>query len=81
MFVKLLLKRGMNLVQKTQGDTNKSSSNASKIVGDAAKPGSSGGVAGNLVSMTEIRNKVSCFRDMLDFSPCLGSATLLEVVI
>lgn len=67
-------------MQKTQGDSNISSRNASKNVDDA-KPGSSGGVAGNFVSMTEIRNKVSCFRDLLDLSPCLGSATLPEVMI
>lgn len=36
-------------------------------------------VAGSLGSMTEIRNKIGCFRDLLDFSPCAGSDTLLEV--
>ena len=37
------------------------------------------GVAGSLGFMTEIRDKIGCFRDLLDFSPCAGSATLLEV--
>ncbi|KAG6383713.1 hypothetical protein SASPL_156514 [Salvia splendens] len=39
------------------------------------------GVAGSLGSMTEIRDKIGCFRDLLDFSPCAGSATLLELLV
>ncbi|KAL1537506.1 hypothetical protein AAHA92_30012 [Salvia divinorum] len=39
------------------------------------------GVAGNFASLTEIRNKIACFRDLLDFSPCSGSATLLELLV
>ncbi|XP_041995915.1 uncharacterized protein LOC121746051 [Salvia splendens] len=39
------------------------------------------GVAGSLGSLTEIRNKIGCFRDLLDFSPCAGSATLLELLV
>lgn len=40
---------------------------------------SSSGVADNFVTMTELRNKLSTFRDLLDFSPCLGSASLIQV--
>lgn len=43
------------------------------------KGGSPRGVAVNFVSLNEIRSKIACFRDLLDFSPCDGSATLLEV--
>ncbi|XP_047943162.1 uncharacterized protein LOC125190003 [Salvia hispanica] len=39
------------------------------------------GVAGSLGFMTEIRDKIGCFRDLLDFSPCAGSATLLELLV
>ena len=37
------------------------------------------GVASNFAPLSEIRNKIACLRDLLDFSPCSGSATLLEV--
>ncbi|KAG6392221.1 hypothetical protein SASPL_146434 [Salvia splendens] len=39
------------------------------------------GVAGNFSPLNEIRNKIACFRDLLDFLPCSGSATLLELLV
>ncbi|PIN01135.1 hypothetical protein CDL12_26358 [Handroanthus impetiginosus] len=56
--------------------------NAAKIVkgtkGSTVR--SSCGVAGNFVTMTELRNKISTFRDLLDFSPCLGSVSIKELL-
>lgn len=37
------------------------------------------GLTGNFVKMTEIRNKLLTFRDLLDLSPCVGSASVNEV--
>ncbi|KAH6790571.1 hypothetical protein C2S51_005577 [Perilla frutescens var. frutescens] len=45
------------------------------------KDSSSRGVAGHFVAMIEIRNKVSCLRDLLDLAPCVGSATIFELLI
>ncbi|CDP14495.1 unnamed protein product [Coffea canephora] len=39
------------------------------------------GVAGNFVKMTDIRTKVLTFRDLLDLSPCIGSASVNELLI
>ncbi|XP_047973420.1 uncharacterized protein LOC125215877 [Salvia hispanica] len=39
------------------------------------------GVASNFAPLSEIRNKIACLRDLLDFSPCSGSATLLELLV
>ncbi|CAA0817901.1 Unknown protein [Striga hermonthica] len=41
---------------------------------------SSSGVAGNFVTMTELRNKITTLRDLLDFSPCVGSASVSELL-
>ncbi|KAL3519694.1 hypothetical protein ACH5RR_017843 [Cinchona calisaya] len=38
-------------------------------------------VAGNFIKMTDIRNKVLTLRDLLDFSPCIGSASVNELMI
>lgn len=64
------------------GERNKSPENApGKICRNGKVTGGSPrGVAVNFVSLTEIRNKIACFRDLLDFSPCVASATLLEVI-
>lgn len=45
-----------------------------------SKVQSSFGVAGNFVTMTELRKKISSLRDLLDFSPCAGSASVNEVI-
>ncbi|KAK4485202.1 hypothetical protein RD792_007828 [Penstemon davidsonii] len=39
------------------------------------------GVAGKFVTMTELKNKISIFRDLVDFSPCVGSASVNELLI
>ncbi|KAL3522230.1 hypothetical protein ACH5RR_015064 [Cinchona calisaya] len=39
------------------------------------------GVAGNYIKMTDIRNKILTFRDLLDLSPCVGSASVNELLI
>lgn len=36
-------------------------------------------VAGNFIIMTELRNKILTLRDLLDLSPCIGSASVNEV--
>ncbi|XP_057497667.1 chromatin-remodeling ATPase INO80-like [Actinidia eriantha] len=38
-------------------------------------------VAGNLITMAELRTKVLAFRDLIDLSPCVGSASANELVI
>lgn len=38
------------------------------------------GVAGNFVIMTALRSKILTLRDLLDLSPCFGSASLNEVL-
>ncbi|KAL6546631.1 hypothetical protein OROMI_022352 [Orobanche minor] len=42
---------------------------------------SSCGVAGNFVTMTALKNKISTLRDLLDFSPCIGSASVNELLM
>lgn len=37
------------------------------------------GVAGKFLKMTDIRNKIGTFRDFLDLSPCISSASVNEV--
>ncbi|KAK2969844.1 hypothetical protein RJ640_030153 [Escallonia rubra] len=39
------------------------------------------GVAGNFVTMMELRAKILTFRDLLDLPPCVGSASVMELVI
>ncbi|KAK3015529.1 hypothetical protein RJ639_006660 [Escallonia herrerae] len=39
------------------------------------------GVAGNFVRMMELRAKILTFRDLLDLPPCVGSASVMELVI
>lgn len=46
-----------------------------------SKISNSCGVAGNFVTMTDLKNKISIFRDLLDFAPCSGSATVTELLI
>ncbi|XP_073125612.1 uncharacterized protein [Henckelia pumila] len=46
-----------------------------------SKISNSHGVAGNFVTMTDLKNKISTFRDLLDFAPCSGSATVTELLI
>ncbi|KAK4439918.1 COP1-interacting protein 7 [Sesamum alatum] len=67
---------------KTRQDSNKNCS-TSKNVRDvkASTVRSSCGVASNFVTMTELRNKISTFRDLLDFSPCVGSASVNELLV
>ncbi|PHT56059.1 hypothetical protein CQW23_04545 [Capsicum baccatum] len=38
-------------------------------------------VAGNFIIMTELRNKILTMRDLLDLSPCIGSASVNELLI
>ncbi|KAL2473588.1 putative protein-like [Forsythia ovata] len=37
--------------------------------------------AGNFVVMTDLRNKISTFRDLFDLAPCVGSASVNELLI
>lgn len=39
------------------------------------------GFASNFMVMTELRNKTLTLRDLLDLSPCIGSASVHEVVL
>ncbi|KAL0363347.1 UNVERIFIED_CONTAM: COP1-interacting protein 7 [Sesamum calycinum] len=68
--------------QKNRQDSNKNcstSKNARHM--KASTVCSSNAVAGNFVTMTELRNKISTFRDLLDFSPCVGSASVNELLV
>nr|GMC83852.1 uncharacterized protein At4g04980 [Ipomoea batatas] len=38
-------------------------------------------VAANFIIMTELRNKVLTFRDLLDLSPCIGSASVNQLLV
>ncbi|CAN4078987.1 unnamed protein product [Withania somnifera] len=38
-------------------------------------------VAGNFIIMTELQNKILTLRDLLDLSPCIGSASVNELLI
>ncbi|CAK9152492.1 unnamed protein product [Ilex paraguariensis] len=38
-------------------------------------------VAGNFITMTELKKKIMTFRDLLDLPPCAGSASMTELVI
>lgn len=39
------------------------------------------GLADNFVTMTDLKNNISIFRDLLDFAPCSGSTTVTELLI
>ncbi|XP_075488989.1 uncharacterized protein LOC142527888 [Primulina tabacum] len=67
---------------KSQPEHNKVF-DASKILKGqkGSKISNSCGVAGNFVTMTDLKNKISIFRDLLDFAPCSGSATVTELLI
>ncbi|EYU27941.1 hypothetical protein MIMGU_mgv1a0188961mg, partial [Erythranthe guttata] len=47
----------------------------------ASTVSSTSGVAGNFITMTELRNKISIFRDLLDFSPCSASASVTQLLV
>ncbi|KAI3456296.1 hypothetical protein Pfo_012959 [Paulownia fortunei] len=75
-------KKASGFEGKARAENNKIF-NPSKNVRDM-KPStvrSSCGVAGNFVTMTDLRNKISTFRDLLDLSPCVGSASVNELLI
>ncbi|XP_073311870.1 uncharacterized protein [Primulina huaijiensis] len=67
---------------KSQPEHNKIF-DASKILKGqkGSKISNSCGVAGNFLTMTDLKNKISIFRDLLDFAPCSGSATVTELLI
>ncbi|KAL0353118.1 UNVERIFIED_CONTAM: hypothetical protein Sangu_0893100 [Sesamum angustifolium] len=75
-------KKASGFEGKTRQDSNKNcstSKNARHM--KASTVCSSNGVAGNFATMTELRNKMSTFRDLLDFSPCVGSASVNELLV
>ncbi|KAL0305772.1 UNVERIFIED_CONTAM: hypothetical protein Sradi_5994500 [Sesamum radiatum] len=79
LFIKHVLEKWQG---KTRQDSNKNcstSKNARHM--KASTVCSSNAVAGNFVTMTELRNKISTFRDLLDFSPCAGSASVNELLV
>ncbi|KAL0398626.1 UNVERIFIED_CONTAM: hypothetical protein Sradi_2205900 [Sesamum radiatum] len=75
-------KKASGFEGKTRQDSNKNCSTSKNVRGmKASMVCSSSGVAGNFVTMTELRNKISTFRDLLDFSPCVGSASVNELLV
>ncbi|KAG8385587.1 hypothetical protein BUALT_Bualt03G0060700 [Buddleja alternifolia] len=67
---------------KARSETNKKNSNSKNASNmKPSKVSNSCVVAGNFVTMTELRNKISTFRDLLDFSPCTGSASVNELLV
>ncbi|KAL6567425.1 hypothetical protein OROGR_001093 [Orobanche gracilis] len=63
----------------TNKTVNMSSKNNKNMKESAVR--SSCGVAGNFVTMTALKNKISTLRDLLDFSPCIGSASVNELLM
>ncbi|GER36492.1 hydroxyproline-rich glycoprotein [Striga asiatica] len=63
---------------KARTETNNKTSNVTSKNAKSMK--SSSGVAGNFVTMTALMNKITTLRDLLDFSPCVGSASVSELL-
>ncbi|KAL0442793.1 UNVERIFIED_CONTAM: hypothetical protein Slati_2002000 [Sesamum latifolium] len=75
-------KKASGFEGKTRQDSNKNCSTSKHVRNmKASTVCNSSGVAGNFVTMTELRNKISTFRDLLDFSPCVGSASVNELLV
>ncbi|XP_073030503.1 uncharacterized protein [Primulina eburnea] len=77
-----LRKKASGFKGKSQPENNKifdASENKKGLKG--SKISNSCGAAGNFVTMTDLKNKISTFRDLLDFAPCSGSATVTELLI
>ncbi|KAL2475403.1 hypothetical protein Adt_36139 [Abeliophyllum distichum] len=67
---------------KTVPHTNKSKIASKNIKDMKSSPvGKSCQVAGNFLMNTEFKNKISTFRDLLDLPPCVGSASVNELLI
>ncbi|CAI9087523.1 OLC1v1021606C3 [Oldenlandia corymbosa var. corymbosa] len=68
---------------KEQTKSSKSSKKKKKmkgsIVGSTVR--NSSGVAKNFIRTTDIRKKILTFRDLLDLSPCISTATVNELLI
>ncbi|KAG5579314.1 hypothetical protein H5410_049941 [Solanum commersonii] len=69
----------MHETEKTSSIVVSKSFNASATKGSRVH--NSCGVAGNFVIMTALRSKILILRDLLDLSPCFGSASLNELLI
>ncbi|XP_055808097.1 uncharacterized protein LOC129876638 [Solanum dulcamara] len=69
----------MHETEKTSSIVVSKSSNANATKGSRVH--NSCGVAGNFVIMTALRSKILTLRDLLDLSPCFGSASLNELLI
>ncbi|XP_015055300.2 uncharacterized protein At4g04980-like [Solanum pennellii] len=69
----------MHETEKTSSIVVSKSFNASATKGSRVH--NSCGVAGNFVIMTALRSKILTLRDLLDLSPCFGSASLIELLI
>lgn len=77
-----LRKKASGFEGKSQPEHNKIFDASKNLKGQkGSKISNSCGVAGNFVIMTDIKNKISIFRDLLDFAPCSGSATVTELLI
>ncbi|XP_049387669.1 uncharacterized protein LOC125851980 [Solanum stenotomum] len=69
----------MHETEKTSSIVVSKSFNASATKGSRVH--NSCGVAGNFIIMTALRSKILTLRDLLDLSPCFGSASLNELLI
>lgn len=77
-----LRKKASGFEGKSQPEHNKIFDASKNLKGQkGSKISNSCGVAGNFVTMTDLKNKISIFRDLLDFAPCSGSATVTELLI
>lgn len=77
-----LRKKASGFEGKSQPEHNKIFDASKNLKGQkGSKISNSFGVAGNFVTMTDLKNKISIFRDLLDFAPCSGSATVTELLI
>ncbi|KAA8519828.1 hypothetical protein F0562_014082 [Nyssa sinensis] len=73
----LFRKKGKDL-----SETNKSSDSSKKLKEVNGFPEhNSCSVAGNFITMTELREKILRFRDLIDLPPCVSSASVNELVI
>lgn len=77
-----LRKKASGFEGKSQPEHNKIFDASKNLEGQkGSKINNSCGVAGNFVTMTDLKNKISIFRDLLDFAPCRGSSTVTELLI
>lgn len=64
---------------KEQARKSSKASKNNKHLKKGATVRSSTGVAGNFVRMTDLRNNILFFRDLLDLPPCVATASVSEV--